>query len=205
MTYMRVDELTPALVNPKLHDQPSMIASLHRFGWTNPALMDERTGRLAAGHGRREAVIAIREAGEAMPNGVLVDEDGEWMIPVTRGWASRTDAEAAAYVVADNQLTIAGGWHMQSLGVLMEEIVTHDAGLQDVLGFDWEAIDTMLGRYDPDAAAAVLEHREDDTWAKDDGTPAPTAGDTPLPDGDETVMPPRTATCPSCGFDKVPV
>lgn len=216
MVYMRVSDLTPAEVNPKLHDLPSLIASLHRFGWTNPALMDERTERLAAGHGRREAVISIRESGEAMPDGVILDEDGEWMIPVMRGWASRTDAEAMAYIIADNQLTIAGDWHAQTLGQMVETIVNHDAGLQDALGFDWEAIDDLLVRYNPEAAAAAIlgtpaplekpiAHDEPDTWAKDDGSPAPTAGDSALPTDSISVTAPRHAVCPSCGFDKVPV
>src|SRR5688572_9588756 len=99
ITYARLSELVPAARNPKDHDLPSLMASLGRFGWTNPAVLDERTGRLVAGHGRWEACVALRAGGDPPPGGVYLDEDGEWLVPLLRGWQSRDDAEAEAYIV----------------------------------------------------------------------------------------------------------
>ena len=100
IVYMGLSDLTPADRNPKAHDLPSLVGSLRRHGWVAPAILDERTGKLIAGHGRREACIMIRQAGDPPPGGVFVDDDGDWLVPVLRGWASRTDAEAEAYVIA---------------------------------------------------------------------------------------------------------
>ena len=38
--------------NPKLHSLPDIGASMDRFGFTEPPIIDERTGFIAAGHGR---------------------------------------------------------------------------------------------------------------------------------------------------------
>lgn len=201
LTYMRLGDITPAEVNPKLHDLPSLIASLDRFGWTNPALMDERTGRLCAGHGRREAAISIKQSGEAMPDGVILDEDGEWMIPVTRGWASRTDHEAMAYIIADNQLTIAGEWHMQTYAAQLEEIITHDASVIDALGVSYEDVEDIIRRIDPETLNPGPSDWRDEGDFKHGETTSHTPGDTPLGLKDDTaVKPPPTITCPACGF-----
>lgn len=50
--------------NPKLHDLPRIAASIERFGFVAPLVMDATTGRLVAGHGRLEAL------------GQVLDEEG---------------------------------------------------------------------------------------------------------------------------------
>ncbi|MEU8356488.1 hypothetical protein AB0C27_10810 [Nonomuraea sp. NPDC048882] len=46
-------------------------------------------------------------AGESKspPEGVKIGDDGVWLVPILRGWTSRSDAEAEAYLVAANRLT----------------------------------------------------------------------------------------------------
>lgn len=64
--YMGLGEIPPAERNPKAHALGLLILSIGRFGFCEPALLDERTGRLIGGHGRLEAVRAInawREGG----------------------------------------------------------------------------------------------------------------------------------------------
>jgi hypothetical protein len=85
--------------------------SVNRFGYVEPLIVDERSGRLAAGHGRSKTVHAKKLAGEAPPVGVKVDEKGRWCLPVVRGVAFSNDEEHEAYLVASNQIVmIAGGW-----------------------------------------------------------------------------------------------
>lgn len=198
IAYMSLAALVPADVNPKMHDIPSLVHSLTRYGWTSPAEVDERTGRLVSGHGRREAIISMRANGDPMPGGVAMDDDGDWMIPVLRGWSSRDDVEAMAYLVAANRIGEAGGWHMTSLAALLEEVVTADAPLMETLGWSADALDDILNR--TDTGNLDTGH---DPWA-DDADTGGSLSDDVLGSGSETVKPqpkPRHHTCPDCGYD----
>lgn len=134
--YLPLDEVVPAPRNPKLHNSSGLITSISRFGLAAPALRDERTGRLVVGHGRTEAVRAMRGAGEDPPAGVRLNDDGAWLVPVVCGWASRSDAEAEAYLIADNRHTELGGWDHQELADLLESIGQVDPGLVEVTGYN---------------------------------------------------------------------
>lgn len=133
LEYVPLDELTPALKNPKLHSE-AIGASLRRFGYVEAIALDERTGRLVAGHGRMDDLIAKRDAGEDPPEGVTVDPEGRWLVPVQRGWASSSDGEADAYLVASNQTTTAGGWNPVELNDLL-------ASLDDLTGIGFTTDD----------------------------------------------------------------
>ena len=205
IVYMGLVGLAPAARNPKAHDLPTLVESLRRFGWTNPAVLDERTGRLVAGHGRREACIILREQGDPPPGGVFIDDDGDWLVPVLRGWSSRDDAEADAYIVADNRISEAGGWDTRELALLLEDVVTADAGLIEVLGYTADDLDAILRQIDPETM-------------HDDDRPLPAAGDDPE-DGsadepatvgtvgaddatlDERDAVPVNVTCPNCSWE----
>lgn len=129
LAYMRLDELVPARRNPKNHSLDQLRASLRRWGYTEPILLDERTGRLVAGHGRMEALAAAQAAGIDPPEGIDVDDQGRWTLPVVRGWASENDAEAEAYLVASNRLTEAGGWEAAGLADLLTDLGSVPDGL----------------------------------------------------------------------------
>jgi ParB-like chromosome segregation protein Spo0J len=133
LEYMPLASLKSATRNPKRHDDASLGTSIGRFGYVEPMVLDERTGRLVAGHGRLEALRARKAAKEDAPQGVRM-EDGEWLAPVLRGWASRSDTEAEAYLLASNQLTFAGGWDDAQLATLVKEL--EGLGAMDGLGFD---------------------------------------------------------------------
>ena len=107
--YLSLTKITPAIRNPKAHRLDQIGASMQRFGYTEPVILDERTGRLVAGHGRCEELQALKDAGEPAPDGIEVEGD-EWKVPVTRGWSSKDDKEAEAYIIASNKLVEAGGW-----------------------------------------------------------------------------------------------
>lgn len=135
--YMPLAEVMRAYRNPKKHATELIAASVQRFGVVELPAVDERTGRLVAGHGRLDDWTARKAAGETPPDGIDIDPvTGDWMVPVTRGWSSRSDADAEAYVVASNSTTIAGGWDNEPLAQLLADIRDQDPDLLAITGYD---------------------------------------------------------------------
>lgn len=144
--YMPLALIRPALRNPKRHAAAEIRASITRFSLAELPLLDERTGRLVAGHGRLDDLAARKRAGEDPPGGVRVDPaSGEWLVPVQRGWASRTDAEAEAYLAASNELSRRGGWDEDGLAEMLADIAATDPALLVPTGFTEEDMARMLG------------------------------------------------------------
>ena len=86
------------------------------------------------------------------PEGVRVNAKGEWLVPVIRGWSSRNDAEAEAYLVTSNELTITPGWDDNALAEMLADM---DRQLADIAGFDFDRLSDLLPEQewpnDPDA------------------------------------------------------
>lgn len=142
--YLRLDNITGAIRNPKQHDGGGIAASIGKFGMAELPLLDERTGRLVAGHGRIDQLRAMRDAGQDPPDGIHTDPDGSWMVPVTRGWASRSDPEAEAYLAASNNLTTRGGWDDQELAAMLSDLADVDPDLLTVTGFTPDDLAALL-------------------------------------------------------------
>lgn len=144
LDYLPIDDLQGHPENPKDHDLGLLDESFDRFGFTEPVLLDERTGRLIAGHGRLERLRLRRDEGAAAPPGVVVRRDGTWTVPVIRGWSSADDDEARAYLVASNRITEAGGWHDDLLGPLLDDLRrASEDGLAGI-GFSTDDVDALL-------------------------------------------------------------
>jgi len=158
---MSLASITGADRNPKRHASTELGKSIGRFGYVEPVVLDERTGRLVAGHGRVEALRVERHKAGKPPEGV-VEKDGEWFLPVLRGWSSRSDAEASAYLVASNRLTELGGWDEAELGALLKELSEQQA-LEGV-GFDEEQLREAL-----DAAGLSADATDDEPVFEDEG------------------------------------
>src|SRR5215831_12050141 len=95
------DQLIPYGANPRLHsetDVEKIAASIRKWGWTNPVLVDEQ-GVLIAGHGR--AAAAARLGLKSIP------------VIVARGWS---EEEKQAFRLADNELATRGRWDLDLLG-----------------------------------------------------------------------------------------
>lgn len=141
--YLPLSGIKAAKRNPKLHG-PSIASSIERFGYADGVIMDERTGRLVAGHGRTENLTRMRDAGQAPPDGVQVDaETGEWLVPVQRGWSSRSDAEAEAFLLAHNKTTEEGGWDEEQLSASLKELASLEVKL-DGLGFEDDELKALI-------------------------------------------------------------
>ena len=73
--YVRLSDVPPATRNPKGHHQPSLQASIAAHGFADAVILDERTQRLVAGHGRTEALIGMRANGDPLPDGIALELD----------------------------------------------------------------------------------------------------------------------------------
>ena len=98
--YWPIERLIPYANNPRLHSQADLhriAASISKWGWTNPVLVDEK-GRLIAGHARVGAGAKL----------------GLTSIPVivARGWS---EEEQQAYRLADNELAARASWDPELL------------------------------------------------------------------------------------------
>lgn len=174
LIYTPLDELVPAERNGKGHDADLIAASVERFGFIDLPVIDERTGRLVAGHGRRAELLRARDAGEKPPDGVVV-KAGKWTVPVVRGWASADDTEADAAGVALNASVPAGGWETEILAAILTDVAESEAGLRGI-GFDDRDLDAMLAQLAtepdpeperaeiPDSAGADPITRRGDLW-----------------------------------------
>jgi hypothetical protein len=193
--------------NPKDHKLVDIGESFDRWGFTEPGLVDERTGLIVAGHGRLAAAIEAKAAYEdamaqyesdfedyrqaveelddddgpgapappepvrpEVPEGIVVTNDGEWALPIVRGWASANDQEARDYVVATNRLVEAGGWKLDLLAEFMEG--------GDLTGTGWDPaeLDDLYAGLD-----APIDLPESGTDAEHNDLPPPRKGEPPPP------------------------
>jgi hypothetical protein len=141
--WVALAEVAEAARNAKAHATGAISRSVGRFGYVEPMVLDERTGRLVAGHGRLAELRAREATGEDPPDGIRTDPDGTWLAPLLRGWRSRSDAEADAAALALNRVGEAGGWERDTLAELLTELAT-DPDLYDATGFDPSALDDLL-------------------------------------------------------------
>jgi hypothetical protein len=142
--YEPVGSLKPHPDNPKGHALDALVAAVERFDYTEPVLVCERTGYIAAGHGRTEAIMRRLAAGDPPPDGVAVAADtGEWLVPVVHGWSSTDDDELRFYLFASNHLGPAGGWINDVLAPLLQDLAEAPAGLNGT-GLTSDSLDALL-------------------------------------------------------------
>ena len=166
LEYIRLDRVEHANRNPKRHDDDGIRRSVDHHGFVEVPAIDARTGRLVAGHGRHAQLVAMHTAGQSPPDGVTIDpDDGMWLMPVVTGWSSRSDVDAEAYLLASNQLTVAGGWDDQELLAVLDDVQA--AGLLDLTGFDPDQLAALAG---PPSADRLPDPGNADT------SPGPAAG-----------------------------
>ncbi len=57
------------------------------------------------------------------------ESDGEWLVPVVRGWSSQTDLDADAFLVASNQASARqGGWTTRKPLKLLQDVDSRGTG-----------------------------------------------------------------------------
>ena len=151
-----VADLVPYARNARTHSDEQVgqiAASIKEWGWTVPVLVDEGGG-IIAGHGR---ILAAQRLGI---------KDVPCM--VASGWS---EAQKRAYVLADNKITLNGGWNNELLKVELEELQGFDFDL-GLTGFGEDELAGLLaekteGLTDEDAAPEVPADpvtMEGDVW-----------------------------------------
>lgn len=163
--YERVQDVMPAARNPKGHELGRLRKLIERFGFTQPLLHDERTGRLVAGHGRLTVLAQMEGKGGEPPDGIQVNDAGEWLVPVIHGWQSRSDTEAEAYLLADNRASELGGWVEGELAIVLQDLDVADTELRELVGWTDSQFQQLVDGLDD---------------------PLPSEGDAPLDDLPET-------------------
>lgn len=160
--YRAVGELRPRASNPRTHTKKQLeqvAASIQRFGFTNPILIDEEDG-IIAGHGRVEAAKLI----------------GMSEVPTVR-LANMSEADIRAYVIADNRLAENAGWDRELLGLELRYLSELDIDFDvTITGFDAPEIDVLIGELSldgdaddpadtvPEPAAGPAVTRPGDIW-----------------------------------------
>jgi hypothetical protein len=206
---MRLGDIRGQEGNPKAHD-PSISASIRRFGFCDPPAVDEDTGLLVEGHGRIEALAAMAASEEAPPEHIELADDGHWLVPVIRGLVFKDAIEAKAYVLAHNRISERGGWNADALQAMLEEVYSSDYSL-DGIGFTEADVDSIAAEASTIADAAV----SDDVPRLPLMAPGlysmrnPVGGDEPSSNSDPTpptsfkeIDPEENLTycCPKCGY-----
>jgi ParB-like chromosome segregation protein Spo0J len=182
--YRPLDDIEANPDNPKAHDVDTINDSVSRFGYIDGVVIDERTGYLISGHGRTKSLRAMRDRGEAPPDGVNTDDAGAWLVPVQVGWASRTDTEAKAALIALNRTTQLGGWVDESLLGLLDELSDGGNDMDGLTGVGYEKDDLDALRDSLTAPVDTFEYDPKDQ----DGSEV---------DVDQMQF---AHECPSCGF-----
>ena len=153
--YENLDDIIQADTNPKDHDLGVLYQSMKRFGFTNPIIVNESTGKLLAGHGSLQTLQMMRDNGEKAPDRIEVEVDTgdetieNWYVPVLYGVSMDNLAEAQAYLIADNRLTELGGWKPMDLMENLSEII-EETGNLDGIGYDLDDVETILGDIERD-------------------------------------------------------
>lgn len=176
--YISIDEVAKWPRNPKLHADAELDESFERFGFVAPAIRDDKTQRLVAGHGRLERLITWRDQGKPAPRRIDVATDGKWLMPVVCGVSFANEQEAEAYLLADNQITMSRGWDGPTLQAIGDDLIG-GAGLLGT-GFDEESIRAEM---EERVAGAGIGDGESETGEGASGQGAAGAGDVNIPEG----------------------
>ena len=99
------------------------------------------------GHGTTTALWEMYEASEDVPARIQVDSIGMWLVPTDRGVALEL-MKAKAYVVADNQHALAGGWNEPQLADNLIMLAKNEA--LTGTGFDGDDVDRWVRMYRPE-------------------------------------------------------
>lgn len=130
-----VADLVPYARNARTHsdEQISVLAaSIGRYGFNNPVLIDT-AGGIIAGHGR---VLAAKRLGmETVP-----------VVPL----AHLTEDEKRAYILADNKTAELSGWDEDLLRIEVADLADKDFDMGG-LGFDEKEIAKLLVEPEPEA------------------------------------------------------
>ena len=147
-----IARLRPYAGNARTHSRRQIrkiAASIERFGFVNPVLVDQ-DNMIIAGHGR---VAAAKLLGWTDAPTLRIEHLGE--------------AEKRAYILADNRLAEEAGWDQEMLAIELQGLIEIDFSVE-LTGFDTAEVDRIL---DARAEADAPERN-----SEDEVPPAPASG-----------------------------
>jgi len=147
-----VSALKPYDRNARTHSRrqiKKIAASIERFGFVNPVLIDGNN-QIIAGHGRITAAKLLN-----------------WQEVPTLCIEHLSEAEKRAYILADNRLAEEAGWDKEILAIELQALIELDFSIE-LTGFDIVEVDHL---FDGEAEAKAPDHNIDD-----DIPPTPTSG-----------------------------
>jgi DNA modification methylase len=128
--YLNLGEITLDSRNARIHSKRQLRQigrSIATFGFNVPVLVDAN-GRAICGNGRIQAAQA----------------EGIEVIPVIR-IEHLTEAEARAFAIADNKLTLNAAWDEEALGETFKELASLNLDFSlDITGFSMGEIDLQI-------------------------------------------------------------
>ena len=133
-----IELLQPASINPRPHQVTKIIASIQRFGFRSPLVVNETEGHyiVEAGHGR---LLAAQRLGLKSLPCIIVHDD---------------EQTAAAYNVADNRIQEFTEWDQDDLQKLL---TTFNEDLRSVIGFPVQPLPDFRDAVTP---ADITAHAE---------------------------------------------
>jgi len=150
-----LDEIVRLPRNSKGHDLGAIHQSVKRFGYLEPILINEVTGRLVGGHGRVDVLGQLKAGGVDTPKGIEV-ENNAWMVPVH--YVSIPEEEEEAAAIALNRTVELGGWEENTLAEVLSDLAQHDA-LQGT-GFDQDDLNEFLERLNLSEVPLDIQDKE---------------------------------------------
>lgn len=148
--YVPLDEILDADRNAKEHDVPAIARSIVQFGFADPVLIDERTGRLIGGHGRLKGLRRLRDDNKTAPEGIVPTTEGGWLVPVTRGWRSISDEHADAANLALNRVHDLGGYNDRALAEILDDLFDTAPDYAEAAGYDQGYLDKLIASFSDD-------------------------------------------------------
>lgn len=161
LIYVGIGDIKPLPGNAKKHVDGAIARSIARFGFVEPVVINDVTGHLLAGHGRLDALRAMRDAGDGVPVGVDV-ADGVWRVPSYHVHVPADDEGAVS--LALNRLVEKGGWDRDMVQAMLASMNLEDVG---IAGFDASWMGSVAGVTDQDDIPQAVEQRAaiGDIWA----------------------------------------
>jgi len=139
--FIPLQEVIELESNSKEHDLGSIHSSVERFGFLERIIINKRTGKLIAGHGRVHTIQQVKESGDDAPKGIKV-ENGNWLIPADYVDVDEDDEVAAS--IALNKLVELGGWNEPKLVDNLIAIAGEDGSGLKGTGFDGDDLDKLI-------------------------------------------------------------
>src|SRR5476651_1302742 len=147
LEFLPTGDLAPDPLNPRNHDRAQVRAiakSIEAFGFNAPILIDKNR-KIIPGHGRYEAAKYL----------------GLAQVPVIR-LEHLSEAQARAYMLADNKLTDRSTWDDSKLAVHLKEL-SELAGDFDIeaIGFELPEVDFRIQSLDDPEVADDADQFEE--------------------------------------------